>query len=156
MTLRLIPALHRATHEVGLFLDRRRASLPVTQAESHVLSWLVGQRGRGSMADLHRSFGHKRSTLTGIVDRLEARGLLARRVHPDDRRSFLLELTPAGRRLGGDARRALAGLEARLVRRVGEGEAARCLAVLEALARAAGEPWLTAARAGAAARPAGS
>jgi DNA-binding MarR family transcriptional regulator len=36
------------------------------------------------------------STTAGVVDRLEARGLLARRISPDDRRVRLLTLTPAG------------------------------------------------------------
>lgn len=147
MTLRLIPALHKATHEVGLFLDRQRASLPVSQAESHVLSWLVDQGGSGGLADLHRSFGHKRSTLTGIVDRLEERGLIERRAHPEDRRAFLLALTPAGRKLGSAARRALAGLE-RGALSLGEPKLAACLAVLEAL--------ITGARGAGPGRPAGS
>jgi DNA-binding MarR family transcriptional regulator len=36
------------------------------------------------------------STTAGVVDRLEARGLLLRRVSPTDRRVRLLALTPAG------------------------------------------------------------
>ena len=34
-----------------------------------------------------------------IVDRIEAAGHCARRANPDDRRSSIVELTPAGRRL---------------------------------------------------------
>ncbi|MCX7251736.1 MAG: MarR family winged helix-turn-helix transcriptional regulator [Burkholderiales bacterium] len=36
------------------------------------------------------------STTAGVVDRLEARGLLLRRISPTDRRVRLLALTPAG------------------------------------------------------------
>jgi MarR family transcriptional regulator, organic hydroperoxide resistance regulator len=39
------------------------------------------------------------SNVTGIVDRLEARGLVARRSSPDDRRVKHVVLTPAGQRL---------------------------------------------------------
>jgi DNA-binding MarR family transcriptional regulator len=39
------------------------------------------------------------SNVTGIVDRLEARGLIERRPVPTDRRVKQLALTPAGRRL---------------------------------------------------------
>ncbi|MEA2611530.1 MAG: MarR family transcriptional regulator, organic hydroperoxide resistance regulator [Chloroflexota bacterium] len=39
------------------------------------------------------------SNLTGIVDRLEARGLVVRRSHPTDRRVKELVLTDAGERL---------------------------------------------------------
>ncbi len=41
------------------------------------------------------------SNVTGIVDRLEARGLVARHSSADDRRVKHVVLTPAGRRLRG-------------------------------------------------------
>jgi len=43
------------------------------------------------------------STTAGVVDRLEARGLLTRNASPDDRRVRLLTLTPAGEQLLADA-----------------------------------------------------
>ncbi|MEO0003611.1 MAG: hypothetical protein RLZZ22_1303 [Pseudomonadota bacterium] len=48
------------------------------------------------------------STTAGVVDRLEARGLLQRRVSPEDRRVRLLALTPAGELLLAQT---LAGME---------------------------------------------
>jgi DNA-binding MarR family transcriptional regulator len=39
---------------------------------------------------------------TGLVNRMEERGLVARRDDPADRRVVLVELTPAGRRLIGE------------------------------------------------------
>jgi DNA-binding MarR family transcriptional regulator len=39
------------------------------------------------------------SNVTGIIDRLEARGLVARRLSPEDRRVKHVVLTPPGRRL---------------------------------------------------------
>lgn len=39
------------------------------------------------------------SNVTGVVDRLEERGMLTRAESPADRRVKLLQLTPAGRRL---------------------------------------------------------
>src|SRR5436305_8999984 len=41
------------------------------------------------------------SNVTGLVDRLETRGLVARQASPDDRRVKHAVLTPAGRRLRG-------------------------------------------------------
>lgn len=38
-----------------------------------------------------------------LVDRIEAAGHCVRRANPDDRRSFIIELTPGGRRLLGQA-----------------------------------------------------
>jgi DNA-binding MarR family transcriptional regulator len=39
------------------------------------------------------------TSVTSIVDRLEAAGLVVRRRHPDDGRGVLAEITPAGREL---------------------------------------------------------
>lgn len=40
-----------------------------------------------------------RTTIGGLIDRLEQSGLLQRRPHPDDRRAHLICLTEAGRKL---------------------------------------------------------
>ena len=46
---------------------------------------------------LARSVGLDTSTVAGVVDRLEARGLMVRNASPDDRRVRLLRLTDEGR-----------------------------------------------------------
>jgi DNA-binding MarR family transcriptional regulator len=51
-----------------------------------------------------------------IVDRIEAAGQCARRANPDDRRSSIVELTPAGKRL---LPRAAGSVEDELRRRLG-------------------------------------
>ena len=48
---------------------------------------------------LARTIGLDTSTTGGVIDRLEARGLLQRSANPDDRRVRLLTLTPEGRAL---------------------------------------------------------
>ena len=48
---------------------------------------------------LARSIGFDTSTIAGVVDRLEARGLLQRSASPDDRRVRLLTLTDDGHAL---------------------------------------------------------
>ena len=96
MALRLIAHLHKATHQVGLYVHRELGELAISQAEAHVLSYLSA-RGPCSIADVHHSFGHRRSTLTSILNRLEDRGLITREIHPDDRRSVLLRLTRDGK-----------------------------------------------------------
>ncbi len=48
---------------------------------------------------LAASIGLDTSTTAGVLDRLEARGLLARSASPDDRRVRRLTLTPAGHAL---------------------------------------------------------
>jgi len=138
MALRLIAHLHKATHQVGLYIHRELSQIAISQAEAHVLSHL-SERGPCSIAEVHRSFGHRRSTLTSILNRLEDRGLIARAMHPDDRRSYLLRLTRDGKPAASKARRTLERLEAEALTDVGEQQVAALIAVIEAIQAAAEE-----------------
>jgi MarR family transcriptional regulator, organic hydroperoxide resistance regulator len=63
-------------------------------------AFLIRQLGRPlSMKAVADRMHCDASNLTGIVDRLEARGLVVRRSHPTDRRVKELVLTDAGERL---------------------------------------------------------
>lgn len=54
------------------------------------------------------------SSMVSLVDHLEERGLVERRVHPSDRRSRTLHLTAAGRKLVTEATSRAMALESRL------------------------------------------
>jgi DNA-binding MarR family transcriptional regulator len=138
MSLRLIAHLHKATHQVGLYIHRELSEIAISQAEAHVLSHLSA-RGPCSIADVHHSFGHRRSTLTSILNRLEERGLIVREIHPEDRRSVLLRLTRAGKPVASKARRTLERLEAAALSGVSEQQEAAFVAVIEAIQTAAQE-----------------
>lgn len=135
MTLRLVPALHRATHAVAMLLDRA-PQLGVTQAEAHVLSHLA-EGGQATVAEIHQAFGHKRSTLTSILDRLEARELITREVSADDRRSFVVALTRQGRSLAAKVAGQLEALETDVRRHVGKADAETFERVARAIAEIA-------------------
>jgi len=111
----LIVALQRAIHLVARRLERDLAGLRLGQAEAHVLAHLAGA-GTGTIAELHRGFGHRRSTLTSILDRLETRRLVTRAIDRTDRRSVRVTLTPQGRRVARRVARAVAAIEARVWR----------------------------------------
>ncbi|SRR5258708_29128398 len=133
MPLRLIPALHRATHRVGLLIQEA-PGLGVTQGEAHILAHLAGN-GPSTVAELHRSLAHKRSTLTSILDRLAATHLIERRTSPLDRRSFIVSLTPAGKKLAAKVHRRLAAFEAAILKRATPDEAGAFLKVVEHIER---------------------
>lgn len=59
-----------------------------------------------------------------LVDRIEASGFCARKAHPTDRRSSMIELTPAGRRV---LSRATKAMEDELQTRIGSALPARSL-----------------------------
>ena len=73
------------------------ARLGLTPNDSRALFALDAEDGR-SMRSLARTLECDASTATWIVDRLEGKGLAARRPHPTDRRVKLVVLTPAGAR----------------------------------------------------------
>lgn len=50
-------------------------------------------------ASLAGQIAYDRTTITGVVERLEGKGLVTRRVSPRDRRARELEITQAGREL---------------------------------------------------------
>jgi DNA-binding MarR family transcriptional regulator len=109
--LRLIPRVHRATHRIGLHIAGWRG-FAVTQAEAHILDHLA-TAGPCSIGALHRAFAHRRSTLTSVLDRLTDRKFIRREASPDDRRSFIVTLTPAGRKAAARVHQQLHALERR-------------------------------------------
>lgn len=56
----------------------------------------LGEHKPVAMSSLSSQFMCDASSITGIADRLEAQGLVARQDHPTDRRIKLLAITPAG------------------------------------------------------------
>lgn len=134
--LRAVPFLHRATHRVALFLEAARPPLGLSQGEAHLLAHLH-EEGPRSVGELHRAFAHKRSSLTSYLDRLEARGLVARSTHPDDRRSFLVTLTRRGAPAAARAQARLLELEETALAGVSASDVRAFARVAEALAEAA-------------------
>src|SRR4030095_10959186 len=79
---------------VAIFLQETD-SLAVTPVQFAALQ-TVGNAPGIDQGTLARTIGFDTSTIGGVVDRLEARGLLRRNPSPDDRRVRLLTLTDAG------------------------------------------------------------
>jgi DNA-binding MarR family transcriptional regulator len=83
----------------------QRADLPalasefeLSPAQCHVLH-LIEPDGPIPMGRLAEALACDASNVTGLVDRLEARGLVRRQLSAGDRRVKVLELTPVGARL---------------------------------------------------------
>jgi DNA-binding MarR family transcriptional regulator len=69
-----------------------------------------------SVRELVTATAQRPSTLTGVLDRLERRGLIERGANPSDRRSVLVRLTPEGRAQAERVERAYEELEPELRR----------------------------------------
>jgi DNA-binding MarR family transcriptional regulator len=74
------------------------AELQLSPAQCHVLHLI--EPGRPiPMGQLAETLACDASNVTGLVDRLETRGLVRRRPSAEDRRVKVLDLTPTGSRL---------------------------------------------------------
>ena len=94
----------------ALLLSAALADLNLSAAEINALANL-GEGGTLSVRQLSERTGTRASTLTGLLDRLENRGYLARELDPADRRSFRLPLTETGQAVAARVRAAIADLE---------------------------------------------
>jgi DNA-binding MarR family transcriptional regulator len=131
MPLRFILAVHRATHRIGLHIQRFGPPT-VSQGEAHILTYLDAA-GDSTIADVHRAFGHKRSTLTSILDRLEERALIVRKSDARDRRTFVISLTAEGRRVARRITEHLKAFEARILKQASASDVRAFLRVLDAV-----------------------
>jgi DNA-binding MarR family transcriptional regulator len=106
----LIDALVRSTFRVTGILTRIGAAHDLSLTQLRVFGILRDRRPR--VTELAAYLGLDKSTMSGLIDRAERRGLLAREKSPHDGRAVDVFLTPAGheltQRLYDEIRRALA------------------------------------------------
>jgi MarR family transcriptional regulator, organic hydroperoxide resistance regulator len=125
-------ALQRATHRTLHALGTTLADLNLSAAEINTLANL-GEGGTLNIRELSERTGTRASTLTGLLDRLENRGYLARELDPADRRSFRLPLTEAGKAAATRVLTAIADLERDALSRLSATQIAGYHAVITAL-----------------------
>ena len=90
--------LHRVHEDLVASVDARlTADCALTFGRFEVLS-VIGREGTCRVNDISEDLGITWGGTSKIVDRLEAARLCKRRPNPEDGRSSLIELTPAGRR----------------------------------------------------------
>jgi len=102
---------------VGAVIEDVVEGSGLTGREYAVASWLA-HAGPVTPTDLAAELGIVPTTLSAIIDRLVRKGQVRKVGHPEDGRSYVLELTPAGRRTnqrnGRRLERALARLREEL------------------------------------------
>src|SRR5919109_2711752 len=89
-------------HSAAIHLLRRAGeqdqSAPVSPSRLSALSVVVF-RGPLTLGELAAAENVRSATMTGLVNGLEADGLVRRRPHTKDGRAVVIEATPAGRQL---------------------------------------------------------
>ena len=93
-----IPAMRELARAYQAFADysaKHIRDLDLTPPQFDVIATLGNTDGM-NMTDLAEKTLVTKGTLTGIIDRLEKKGIVARIVPPENRRSFTIILTPEG------------------------------------------------------------
>ncbi|MGB0852699.1 MAG: MarR family winged helix-turn-helix transcriptional regulator [Pikeienuella sp.] len=98
----LIRRMHQIS--VSVFADHMvREDVDLTPVQFAALS-AIEERPGLDQATLAGMVAYDRATLGGVVDRLETKGFLSRRISPSDRRARALTITAAGEELLAKAR----------------------------------------------------
>lgn len=95
--LRLWLRMLRATRGIESELrERLRKEFDVTLPQFDVMAALARKEDGMSMTELSRSLMVSNGNVTGIIDRLAAEKLVLRQAPANDRRSYIVRLTPKG------------------------------------------------------------
>jgi DNA-binding MarR family transcriptional regulator len=130
--LKFLSPIHKASRQIAVHFESSLAEMQVSPQEGHVLSYLRSY-APCRISEIARVFELKGSTLTSMLDRLEKRDLIRRRVNPDDRRSFVIELSRGGRRLANRIQQHVDEIEAQIGSRVRADELEGFQAVMSAI-----------------------
>lgn len=124
-----------AAHEVEAHLEKALGGVGLSLAKFGVLARLMEAGEPLPLGCLAERCSCVRSNMTQLIDRLEAERLVERVQVPNDRRSILATLTPAGRDLYEQARSALESADAELFAALGEVERAALKLLLQRLGK---------------------
>ena len=110
------PMLGHCAHLTRERMDARMSRFGMTPAQTHVLLHLHQSGGQLPQRELLDSLKVKPSTVNGILDRMEEKGLVERTVSGTDARQRLVALTLAGRKREEQVKQAFLEAEALIVR----------------------------------------
>jgi len=118
-TLQFLQGVWELVHALDVRSKRMAQTLGVTGPQRLVIR-IVGQKPSQTASEISQMLGKHPSTLTGVLARLEARGLIDREIDAADRRRARFTLTAGGKKIDRErrgtveaaTRRALSRLEA--------------------------------------------
>lgn len=87
--------LYRNAITASALADEMLGELGLTARAVGILTMVI-EREPMTQRSLGASIGVDKSTMVGLLDELEGKGLVRRSRHPQDRRAFLIEPTDAG------------------------------------------------------------
>ena len=136
--LTAVTSIMRVNQVLAKRADEILIPIGLTFSRYEVLVRLHFNDGALPLAHLGKLLQVHQTSVTSLVDRLEARGLIKRTPHPTDRRSTVAQITPEGSAL---VTKAIQRLNSELFRDLGltSDEAQALIALLTKLRRACGD-----------------
>ena len=102
-TLQFLQGVWELVHALDVRSKRMAQTIGVTGPQRLVIR-IVGQKPSQTASEISQVLGKHPSTLTGVLARLEERGLLAREIDAADRRRARFTLTAAGKKVDRERR----------------------------------------------------
>jgi DNA-binding MarR family transcriptional regulator len=130
----LIDALIQVSFAAMAVLNRTGADHDLSLTQLRVLAILRDRRSK--MSELADYLGLDRSTISGLVDRAEKRGLLQREPNPDDARAVDVVLTRDGAQLAKQGANQVATALSPMLDHLSKAETRRLTTLLRLLVRA--------------------
>ena len=125
------PMLGRCAHLARERMDARMSRFGMTPAQTHVLRFLRENGGQMPQRELLENLKVKPSTVNGILDRMEEKGLVERSVSGTDARQRVVALTPAGLEREAEVKQSFLEAEALIARGLTEEETNTLRSLLE-------------------------
>jgi len=107
--------LHRAAQHMRIALDEAAQAHGLAGARDWIVLTALSAGTRQTQLSLAQSLGLDKTTMTSLLDRMEARGQLTRCLDRHDRRARIPELTEDGKRIQAEVTRARDRVEAGLL-----------------------------------------
>lgn len=134
---RLPPLLRRCWYGLNQAFRKRLAYLGLTPNQFTVLRWLEEDQSAGvRQSEIVTRMASDPNTIAALVERMQADGLIKRKVDPTDRRARLITLSAKGKRLYTKARPIAIDLQEEVLENIPPNEREHLLAQLEVLADA--------------------
>jgi DNA-binding MarR family transcriptional regulator len=131
--LAIVSPMHRANRQMSIYIGEVLADWDMPSSSAHVLAYLAVY-GPCRVGDLTRIFGHKKPTMTSMLDRLVRDGYVERWPNPEDRRSFLVDATAKGKDAGKHSRETVEKFDRSIRKRVTKADMQGFMKVMEAIA----------------------
>jgi DNA-binding MarR family transcriptional regulator len=125
--------LHKTSMSV-ISEELDRVGADITPVQYAVLIAIQAQPGI-DQASLASVIAYDRATIGGVLDRLEKKRLLCRRIHPQDRRARALFLEPAGETLVNEVEEVVNAAQQRILSPLPREERAKFLSMVALLLR---------------------